>query len=67
MPVSAETSEQTLADAALAAEFADVIEIRVDALAPTEIRQFLSSVRSDKPLLITYRPAEQGGYREISE
>ena len=66
VPVSAETAEKAIADVSRAAEFADVIEIRVDALEPTEIGIFLSRVRSDKPLLITYRPAEQGGYRQIS-
>ncbi|HEX3101124.1 MAG TPA: type I 3-dehydroquinate dehydratase, partial [Pyrinomonadaceae bacterium] len=66
VPVSAETSEKALADAQLSAEFADVVEIRLDALEPDEVAPFLSSVHSEKPLLITYRPAEQGGYREIS-
>ena len=66
MSVSAETSEKILADAELAAVNADVIEIRIDALAPAEIRQVLGSIRSEKPLLITFRPAEQGGAREIS-
>ena len=65
VPVSAETSGKAIADARLSAEFADVVEIRIDALDPSEIGQFLSGIRSDKPLLITYRPAEQGGYREI--
>ena len=66
MPVLAETSEKAIAKARLAGENADVVEIRVDALEPSEIGRFLRIVRSDKPLLITYRPAEQGGYREIS-
>ncbi len=65
VPVSAETSEKAIVDARQSAEIADVVEIRIDALAPSEIGPFLNGVTSDKPLLITYRPAEQGGYREI--
>ncbi len=66
MPVAAETSEKALEDTYLTAEFADVVEIRADALDPIELDQFLPGIRSEKPLLITFRPAEQGGYREIS-
>ncbi len=66
MPVAAETSEKAIADARLAAEFADVVEIRADALEPGEIANALTTIRSEKPLLITYRPSGQGGYREIS-
>lgn len=66
MPVATETAEKAIAEVRLAGENADVVEIRIDALEPAEIGRFLSTVRSETPLLITYRPAEQGGYREIS-
>ena len=54
-----------MSDARLSSEFADVVEIRVESLAPDEVGKFLRAVRCDKPLLITYRPAQQGGGREI--
>lgn len=49
----------------LAEKYADVIEIRYDALDPAELYGALN-LSSSKPLLLTYRPASQGGKREIS-
>lgn len=46
---------------------ADVIEIRFDCLDPREIQSTIEHARtSTKPLIITYRPASQGGRRDLS-
>ena len=66
VPVAADTSEKASAEARLAAEVGDVVEVRADALEPGELAHALASIQSDKPVLITYRPSEQGGYRDIS-
>ncbi len=48
-----------------AEEFADVIEVRFDFLQPREITAALALLDSTKPLLITFRPEEQGGKANI--
>lgn len=50
---------------------ADIVELRLDALERGEIQkgaaQLSEIVRSfERPLILTYRPAEQGGYSELS-
>lgn len=44
-----------------AEEFADVVEIRFDSLNPKEFRAAFTAFDLTKPLLLTYRPKEQGG------
>jgi 3-dehydroquinate dehydratase/shikimate dehydrogenase len=53
-----------------AAELADIVELRLDCLAGAELDRALASLDSlkaseRKPLIITLRPVEQGGLREI--
>jgi shikimate dehydrogenase/3-dehydroquinate dehydratase type I len=55
---------------ARAVELGDVIELRLDCLEPTELDQGISLVRASieklsKPILVTFRPAEQGGGRAL--
>lgn len=53
-----------------AAELADIIELRLDYLSGAELDRALSQLdaltsNSTRPLIITLRPVEQGGMREI--
>lgn len=52
--------EQMLATARQAAPLADVLELRLDALAEPMVAPFLNAL--EKPLLITNRPAWEGGH-----
>ena len=47
---------------------ADIIELRVDALSPDQVDDRLHEVIRElsKPVILTFRPYEQGGYRELS-
>jgi 3-dehydroquinate dehydratase/shikimate dehydrogenase len=54
-----------------AEEVADVIELRVDCLAATEVPQFVERIaqltkRLSQPVIITFRPEEEGGYRRLT-
>ncbi|HEY0321958.1 MAG TPA: shikimate dehydrogenase [Pyrinomonadaceae bacterium] len=53
-----------------AAQLADIIELRLDCLAGAELQDALGNLNSltasvSRPFIITLRPAEQGGRREI--
>ena len=49
-----------------AAEWADLIELRLDCLAttPESLTEILQNV--SRPVILTFRPSEQGGHRELS-
>ena len=65
--VAAPTASEVIDKIARAGSLADVIEIRFDALAEAEIKALVEKLASiPTPLLITYRPREQGGYRDLS-
>ena len=54
-----------------AVEVADVIELRLDYIAANELADSVGEIRkaiesSTRPVILTLRPAEQGGRREIS-
>jgi 3-dehydroquinate dehydratase type I len=54
-----------------AAVDADVIELRLDCLLPAELDAALRDLRQllracTRPVILTLRPAEQGGYRELN-
>lgn len=52
-----------------AAALADIIELRFDCLAQSELETALEKtcrLKTDKTLLITFRPAEQGGRKELT-
>lgn len=48
-----------------AAEWADVIELRLDYLAstPEDLTDVLQTI--SRPVILTFRPSEQGGYRDL--
>ena len=59
--VCGETADETLAQIERAAGLADIVEIRFDCLDPSEIASVLDRLCVvNTPLLLTYRPAEQG-------
>lgn len=63
--VCAETAGELIENIKKAEEFADVIEVRFDCLDPDQIHQAFAFSGSKKPLLLTYRPKEQGGNAEV--
>lgn len=72
VPIWAPRVEDLLEKAKSAAEYADVIELRLDYLEtykPDEIREQIRKIREifNGDILITFRPTEQGGAREISK
>ncbi len=48
-----------------ACEWADVVELRLDCLAALEEDWQRVLSRISRPVILTFRPAEQGGYREL--
>ncbi len=67
--VSALTAEEMFGKIAAAGEYADIIEIRFDSLKPEELDIVLSRVLNDlpkKPVLFLFRPADQGGMRDVT-
>ncbi|MEJ7847213.1 MAG: shikimate dehydrogenase [Pyrinomonadaceae bacterium] len=47
-----------------AEEFSDVIEVRFDGMNTDELPAAFAALDSTKPLLLTYRPKEQGGFAD---
>jgi 3-dehydroquinate dehydratase/shikimate dehydrogenase len=67
--VGAETAGEFVENIERAAEIADVVELRFDCLKESELDSALrkfSILDAEKPFIITFRPREQGGRREIS-
>jgi 3-dehydroquinate dehydratase / shikimate dehydrogenase len=64
--VCAGNAEKLIEQIKPAEELADVIEIRFDCLQPQQINKIFSLLVSTKPLLLTYRPQEQGGKIEMN-
>ena len=62
--VCAETADEMLEQIKRAEKLADVIEIRLDCIESKQIHKALTFLASKKPLLLTYRPKEQGGKLE---
>ena len=48
-----------------AEQFADVIEVRFDCVEPQNIPDIFTALDSTKPLLLTFRPKEQGGNADL--
>jgi len=53
-----------------ASEVADIIELRLDCLNQPELRLAINSLPDllegvSKPFILTFRPREEGGYRQI--
>jgi 3-dehydroquinate dehydratase/shikimate dehydrogenase len=71
VPVTGATVDEMIVNIRRAGEFADVIELRIDSLAPGEIDPLFAELKRErpvpeKPFLITFRPKDQGGYRDIT-
>jgi 3-dehydroquinate dehydratase/shikimate dehydrogenase len=67
--VCAETAKEFIENIKRAEEFADIIEMRFDCLRENELYsavQKILALKSEKTFLITFRPKQQGGRREIS-
>ena len=50
-----------------ATEWADIVELRLDCLEPHAVSAAISDLSSfPPPLILTFRPTEQGGYRDLT-
>ena len=70
VPVRVERAHELHQAVARAAEVADVIELRLDYLEPIELGEALRlipTLHCSRPLILTLRPAEQGGRRILEE
>ncbi len=65
--ICAETAAELVEQIKRAEDLADVIEIRFDCLSQLHFGKFLSELKNlKKNLLVTFRPKEQGGKRDLS-
>ncbi len=65
----AETADELIEKVSRVPETADMIEVRFDCLPPDQIGrafELIAGLSISKPMIATYRPAEQGGRRAIS-
>lgn len=60
-----ESANEMLEQIRCAENLADVIEIRFDCIESKQIQKAFAFLASKKPLLLTYRPKEQGGMIEL--
>lgn len=66
--VAAETADEMIAKIKQAEPLADVIEVRFDSLCTNELSRAGEIVETTKlPIISTFRPMSQGGFREISD
>ena len=50
-----------------ATEWSDIVELRLDCLEPQHLSAAVSDLSSiPRPVILTYRPSEQGGYRDLT-
>lgn len=67
--VCAQTADELINQIKRAEKLADIIEIRFDCVPESELkaaRRKISQLKCKKPFLVTFRPQEQGGKREIT-
>ncbi|HVF29650.1 MAG TPA: shikimate dehydrogenase [Pyrinomonadaceae bacterium] len=65
--VTAQSASEMLEKIRSVAASADVVEIRFDSLEEAEIKPLVDQLPSIAiPILITFRPREQGGYRDLT-
>ncbi|MBA3442925.1 MAG: type I 3-dehydroquinate dehydratase, partial [Pyrinomonadaceae bacterium] len=70
VPVRVERACDLSQAVARAAHVADIIELRLDYLEPTELGEVLRSLATfhcPRPLILTLRPAEEGGHRPLDD
>jgi 3-dehydroquinate dehydratase/shikimate dehydrogenase len=70
VPVCVSSGRELERAGSLACEAGDLIELRFDCLEPAELGQGLQQAQAlmnkvNRPVIITYRPAEQGGKRAL--
>ncbi len=66
--VAAKTADEMIAKIKQAESLADVIEVRFDSLLIDEVERAGEIVRSTTlPIISTFRPREQGGFRELTD
>ena len=71
VPVCVRRADELRPSFARAAEFADIVELRLDCLEEEQFQTALSQLpallgETQLPFIITYRPREQGGGRDLS-
>lgn len=71
VPIRAQTFSELELRVIRAVKFADVIELRLDSLPDQELSNIAErlseiSTRLPIPIIVTFRPAEEGGYRELT-
>ena len=71
VPICARTFAEIEILVSRAADVADVIELRIDCVAEGEVSQFAERIaviteHLAMPVIVTFRPAEEGGYRTIT-
>ena len=50
-----------------ATEWSDIVELRLDCLEPQHVSAAVSDLSGiSRPVILTYRPSEQGGYRDLT-
>lgn len=64
--ICAESADEMRRRALTASEHADIIELRLDCLAPDELPNALAFLSFAKPVIVTRRPVEQGGHWNAS-
>ena len=65
----AETADEFIGNISRAEKFADIVELRFDYLLKNELETALEkacNLKSEKTLLLTFRPKEQGGKQQLS-
>src|SRR5437016_6097783 len=68
--VCAGTADRMITGISRSAEFADIIELRFDCLPEAEIVKMLQKISTadfKAPMLATFRPADQGGNRNLTD
>src|SRR5687768_1394604 len=65
--VCGQTADEMLAQIERGQKVADIVEIRFDCIDPSEMASLLDRLaNANTPLLLTFRPSDQGGRRELT-
>lgn len=69
VPIWAETADEFIRNISFAEKLANIVELRFDYLSKNELEIALEktcNLKSEKTLLLTFRPIEQGGKQQLS-
>jgi 3-dehydroquinate dehydratase type I len=61
IPIIARTNEAAVAQMERSAPLADCLELRIDQIVDCDLKRLLAAGRSDKPVIVTNRRADEGG------